>query len=357
MNKTVKTIIGIGVIVFIVGGLTLLRILGGREKKVPLNETGTVGNTAGNLYNGGLFCEKNGRVYFSNPYDSGRLYCLDKSSGEVVKLANGNAAFINAAGNYVYFYSDAASDQAGLGYVRRGRGIYRLDVNSKKKDNIMIAESTSDGMVLADNNIIYTSFGATDKNDGNALVTLNTVSIAGGEPSVLFEGHPNVGCVKGSCLYFSEMQKEGTLKMIDPISGDGADVSSERMFLPIAEGNKIYYLDSNDDYHIKVYDTSDDSIREISSRRCDTYNVYDDWIYFQTVDTSDAEGYALMRIRTDGSDEEVVRFGVHRNISITDDYVYFREFNNDVPIFRTPTSGNINITTFEDAENAVMTTK
>ena len=56
MNKTVKRIIGIGVVVFIVGGLTLLRILGGREKKVPLNEAGTVGNTAGNLYNGGSFC-------------------------------------------------------------------------------------------------------------------------------------------------------------------------------------------------------------------------------------------------------------------------------------------------------------
>ena len=357
MNKTVKRIIGIGVVVFIVGGLTLLRILGGREKKVPLNEAGTVGNTAGNLYNGGSFCEKNGYIYFSNPYDSGRLYCMDNASGEVTKLANGNASFINAAGNYVYFYSDAASDQAGLGYVRRGRGIYRLDVSSKKHDNIMIAESTCDGMVLADNNILYTSFGATEKNDGNALVTLNTVSIAGGDPTVLFEGHPNVGCVKGGKLYFSEMQKEGTLKMIDPVSGDGSDVSSERMFLPIADGSKIYYLDSNDDYHIKVYDTSDDSIREISSKRCDTYNVYEDWIYFQTVDTSDNEGYALMRIRTDGSDEEVVRYGVHRNICITDDYVYFREFNNDVPVYRTPTNGGVSVTTFDAAENVVMNAK
>ena len=49
MNKTAKRIIGIGIIIFIVGGLTLLRILGGREKKVELNEAGTVGNTAGNL--------------------------------------------------------------------------------------------------------------------------------------------------------------------------------------------------------------------------------------------------------------------------------------------------------------------
>ena len=64
-----------------------------------------------------------------------------------------------------------------------------------------------------------------------------------------------------------------------------------------------------------------------------------------------------MRIRTDGSDEEVVRYGVHRNICITDDYVYFREFNNDVPVYRTPTNGGVSVTTFDAAENVVMNAK
>ena len=35
------------------------------------NDPNLAGNTAGNTNNGGLFCEYNGYIYFSNPYDDG----------------------------------------------------------------------------------------------------------------------------------------------------------------------------------------------------------------------------------------------------------------------------------------------
>mgnify|MGYP000803329575 FL=1 len=38
------------------------------------NDPNLAGNTAGNINNGGLFCEYNGYIYFSNPYDDGALY-------------------------------------------------------------------------------------------------------------------------------------------------------------------------------------------------------------------------------------------------------------------------------------------
>ena len=45
--------------------------------KIAENPADTVGNTAGNLYNGGYFCEKDGMVYFCNIYDNHSLYSMD----------------------------------------------------------------------------------------------------------------------------------------------------------------------------------------------------------------------------------------------------------------------------------------
>ena len=51
-----------------------------------MNPPGTVGNTAGNLYNSGLFCEYDGTVYFSNAADNGALYSMNVDETEVKKL-------------------------------------------------------------------------------------------------------------------------------------------------------------------------------------------------------------------------------------------------------------------------------
>ena len=125
MNKKLRTVIAVIIIFILIAVIAAIRIIGGKQKQIPPNDPMTAGNTAGNLYNGGLFCESNGVVYFSNSYDSGKLYAMDAASGECKKLSEGNASFICAANGYLYYYTDAAADKTGLGYVRRGRGIYR----------------------------------------------------------------------------------------------------------------------------------------------------------------------------------------------------------------------------------------
>ena len=65
------------VIIGIIAILLCLAIFWGNKFLTPetkMNQGFVNGNTAGNLYNGGLFCEYNGVIYFSNPNDNGRLY-------------------------------------------------------------------------------------------------------------------------------------------------------------------------------------------------------------------------------------------------------------------------------------------
>ena len=71
MKKYLKIIIPL--ILICITGLVIYHFV----SKVKLNSSYVNGNTAGNLYNAGLFCESDGEVFFSNTNDNGRLYAID----------------------------------------------------------------------------------------------------------------------------------------------------------------------------------------------------------------------------------------------------------------------------------------
>ena len=72
MKKRLPIII-IAVLVVVFAGLGFYSH---QKSKIKYNTSYVNGNTAGNLYNAGLFCEKNGTVYFANPDDDYRLYSM-----------------------------------------------------------------------------------------------------------------------------------------------------------------------------------------------------------------------------------------------------------------------------------------
>lgn len=84
MNKTAKIVL---VSVICVLLLAALGFAGISANRVSMNPDGTVGNSAGNLNNEGLFCEYDGRVYFSNAADHGCLYSMNPDETDV-KLLN-----------------------------------------------------------------------------------------------------------------------------------------------------------------------------------------------------------------------------------------------------------------------------
>ena len=64
MKKSFK-ITAVAIAVLFLGAVSFLFTL---SRRIAMNPAGTVGNTAGNLNNDGLFCEYDGTVYFLNPY-------------------------------------------------------------------------------------------------------------------------------------------------------------------------------------------------------------------------------------------------------------------------------------------------
>ena len=62
MNQKAKLGLILGGVIFVLAGVSLVSSL---VNRIPQNPAGTEGNTTGNLYNKGLFCESDGKIYFS----------------------------------------------------------------------------------------------------------------------------------------------------------------------------------------------------------------------------------------------------------------------------------------------------
>ena len=74
-------------------------------------------------------------------------------------------------------------------------------------------------------------------------------------------------------------------------------------------------------------------------------------IYYQVSSTTVP---ALKRMALDGSNIEIVDEGIFEQINITSQYVYYNEFDNPVPVFKTPLLGPVNVTTFDSARDAAF---
>lgn len=348
MNKKIKIILGILIIILAIAILVMVGTLLKKSKIIPNNEPGTIGNTAGNLYNNGLFCEYNGTVFFSNIYDNGNLYAMDPGQTNLRRITLGNISYINAAGSNLYYYATSTGNQSGLGYMRNAHGIYRCDFNGK--NNLMLAGALSDGVLLVDSDIYYTSFSE-NENLGNADVTVRRIDINGLKDDPLFVEHIVLGSVYAEQIYYAGVTLDHNLHTFNTLQYISEEALDIPMYLPIISGSYIYYLDLRDDYHLKAYSMSDGSVQTIVNERIDTYNVYNNIIYYQNVNP---DSYALKRIYTDGTGEEIVRVGVFKNINITSEYTYFEPFGDSIQILMTPTYGTVNVSDFDAARIAAF---
>ena len=128
-NTTKRNLTTITILIIIVAVLAIIAIIYGHNKKVPSNPADVIGNTAGNLNNKGYFCESDGVIYFANSNDFYKLYALDPSTFEAHLVADVPVAYINAAGDYLYFYYDDDGGSKFMGVSGNNHGIYR----TKKK--------------------------------------------------------------------------------------------------------------------------------------------------------------------------------------------------------------------------------
>lgn len=340
MSNKLKLIL---VFVCTIAVLSLVTVISYFTSIVPSNPPGTVGNTAGNLNNLGLFCESDGKVYFANAYDRYHLYVMSPEEEDLKCITKAQVQYVNAGGDYLYYYQVNASTSLGLGNRLRVNGLYRTQKNGNKA--LCLSKNTIQTVNLVDDTVFYQTMLKGEEN-----LHLFCIGTDKSDETDLSNQLINPACAQNGTIYFAGTEKNHYLYAMTK-EGNITTVLDQNMWNPCILGDYVYYMDIENGYGLSRSSLSDGSKQILTNDRVDTFNVCDSFIYYQK---NENEAHALMRMGLDGSYPELVAQGIYRNINITSQYVYFQDFGSDTPIYHTPTYGPINVTDFTAAKEAAF---
>lgn len=309
--------------------------------KIPSNPAGTVGNTAGNLNNFGYYCEDDGTVYFANAYDGYSLYSMTSDEQNLKRLNKAQIQYINAGGNYLYYYQVNASASLDFGNALRVNGLYRITKKGTKP--VCLSKDTVQVVKLVDDHVFYQL-----SVKGAETLKLYRIGTDKSDKQMICDFLVNPACAENGTIYYNDTTKNHYLYAL---SKDGTPtlLLDKSMYYPCVLSGYVYYMDIENNYRLCRYNYTSGTEEVLTEDRVDTFNVGGSYIYYQKNST---ESPALMRMGLDGSNPEVVAEGNYKNINITSQYVYFQEFGSDTPVYHTPTYGSVNVTTFDAAKNA-----
>ncbi|MBQ9505136.1 MAG: DUF5050 domain-containing protein [Lachnospiraceae bacterium] len=315
MNKT-------GVITLIVMALVLAGIIVGSSfllRVEPLPED-TLGNNAGNLYNGGYFDEDDGVVYFSNPLDHYAMYTMNPDETNIKKIIENNTGFINAAGKYIFYYQ-GSMNATNLGFLGHNTGVYRSNKNGK--NIVTLARDPANAVKLVGNFVYYESF------DNEKGMQIARVGIDKKNREILSDKVFDCSEYSNGLFYYAGVTDDHMCRTFDPNSKTVGTLFDGNISCPIISGGNIYYINNVDNYRLYMRSLSGDpsTERPLTDERVDCYNIVNDsLIYYQA---NDPDNPALIRMSMDGSFKQTVMAGNYTNINATSRFVYFQLWSNN----------------------------
>lgn len=314
MKKYIKPLILIGILLII----AIITYFFTRER-VQFNEGYVNGNTAGNLYNGGMVCESNGKLFFANPNDNNKLYSMDLNGENLKKLSDDVANYINADEHYVYYVRNNVGENLDFEFFSFYRNaLCRIPRNG---GNATILDTDPcNYATLVGNYIYYLHY---DKEDAS---TLYKVKIDGTERKQVRKEAVYTCATDGQYFYYHGMDKTGSIFRFDTASDSTSVFYEGNCYKPIAlnNGADIYYVDGDANTSLIHLDTKTGKTTVLTKDSIDAYNIYGDYIYYQKYD---GDNSGLCRIKTDGTDYQMLKKGDFYNIQLTSKYVFFTDYH------------------------------
>jgi hypothetical protein len=316
-SKRAYILVGIiiGILVVAAGLVTVF------TGKVKMNPSGTIGNTAGNLNNSGLFCEYNDTVYFSNPVDGGSLYAMNPDESNVRKLNSVQVQNILAGGSYLYYFQLGSTESEGFGGITNTHSLNRCNLDGKKAVGI-----TRDVVVCGQlvDNYLYLLTSETEH------PVFYKIKIDKSEQVHLADYSINPACAANGMIYYNGTVDDHSLYRLYTSNDVSEEIWDGNLWYPVLNGDYIYYMDLSSDYRLCRYSLTNQVVEVLTNDRVDCFNVGSGYIYYQT---NDASAPMLKCMHTDGSNVLDIAEGIYTNINMTSQYVYFQEFGVDNSLF------------------------
>lgn len=191
-------------------------------------------------------------------------------------------------------------------------------------------------------------------NTGKEGMTLYKIGIDKQDYGQISKDIIDPSCVQNGNIYFSGTNGDHGLYYLDTMRDEIIPLTNEVAFynpLVTEDGNTVYYMNVMDDYSLHRYTISSHEDVKLTEDRVDCFNIGGDYIFYQK---NDKEEPALMRMRTDGSEAEVVASGNYTAINTTSQYVYFMRYGEDYKMYHTPLYGPVSVSDFGAASAAVV---
>lgn len=342
MSDKKKLILILSLVFVLLGGLFVFR-----EAKVLLykNPEGTVGNTGGNINNGGLFCQVGDKVYFANRYDDGTLYVMNVDETDIRKLSNAKPMYINADSTYLYYFVNGVETPEGMGgFAVQVLGIYRSDLSGKNAKCLDGAFCTS--IKLMDNTLYYGRY------DKATRTTLYKVDIRKGKGEQILDFDLNPASNYGNMIYYNGVGGDHYLYSYNTLTGQTQMVYDGNVWCPDAQGDYIYFMNISDDYKLCRYDMASGEVQTLTQDRIDCYIVCGNYIFYQKNSKTEP---AIKVMYADGSEPRVLAEGNYTSLNATSKYVYFMEYGENTPVYKVSLeSGDFRVMTFDGARDAAI---
>ncbi|MCR5256500.1 MAG: DUF5050 domain-containing protein [Acetatifactor sp.] len=315
MSKNLKAILIVLFVCVVVGFIAATSLL---SRSISLNPEDTVGNTAGNLNNEGLFCEYDGYVYFTNPSDGFKLYKMTPSEGGIEKVFDLKVRNILAGGKYLFFYQTGGSGSAGIGTIVSSRSLLRTDLKGKN-DTSLNRGNVSYSQLVGNNIYMLASDG-----QGNHFIKMK---IDKSDEKELSTSPIVPTCAYNGSIYFTGTEDDLYLYRLDTSTDVVSPVLQHYVWNPCVDGDYIYFMDVENDYRLCRFNfISNGEIEVLTEDRLDCFNVGNGFIYYQKNSQTEPE---LRCMRTDGSDNFALAEGNYTSINMTSQFVYFKQFGDD----------------------------
>ncbi len=318
MKKIFKRIF-MGIIAVVVVAAIIYTIVAGNRTKFYDDES-TTGNTSGNLLNGGLFCENEGKIYFANPYDENKLYCMDNDLSNAKKLVDDRASYINSAGSYIFYTrrNDQIENDVDALLSISTTGLFRISTSGRNIKRLY--NDPTQVVCLYGNNIFYQHY---DQKKG---LELYSVKIDGDDNKKLLNEPAAPYALHNDKIYYTGWNKDHYIHSLGT-NGSGSQVIYAGNCTSLArQGSYLYFMDMEQDYSLCRVSLDGSSVETLINKRIATYNVSEDGttIFYQ-VDNGTENGLYKLELPT--METSLISEGNYNYLNLTSEYLFYETFD------------------------------
>ncbi len=300
--------------------ILLLYILYYRDVKLYYNDENADGNASGNLYNSGLFCQLDNKIYFSNLADNGALYSMNTDMSTYKKISDDKVNYINASGHYIIYnrINNKKERSSGSALEFINVGVYRINLNG---NNIKRLDKAPAGTVHQFGNDIY--YVRYDKHDA---YTLYSVGLDGSNQKQVLNEAVSPAMMTDEYIYYTGVKQDHNIYRLSRSSFQKELIKEGNYSQVILQGSSMYCINNSDNYSIVQMNTDGTLEKKIVNDRVATYNITPDGNYlFYQADGGDHNGVYLVNLSTGETD--LIQAGNYQNLCLTDDYLFFNRFD------------------------------